>query len=312
MDIEMINKFLKVVISAVILAASGYASKASAIFVESELSLTTYEWSATCYDCKDGNLINKRPEDPELWKGVTGSITLSDYTLGDAITSTNFVSFAYTGVSQFLPMFTVGTGEGFDFTTAFVGGALYTNAELTLELLGYNSSPAPREPSYSAIPTLEDLVDDYDADTQGTKWNATMACLRRAPSLPNLPEVLKARKRRNMQECLDNADAAFDEMNDAIEDAEDDIRDLNSYNAVKKIKYEQSMEAHIRAMAVNIAPTEWSFGRNEGESLDIGSAFVVRVLKPIAPPSQVSAPATLAIFALGLMGLASRRFKKQA
>jgi hypothetical protein len=39
MDIEMINKFLKVVISAVILAASGYASKASAIFVESELSL---------------------------------------------------------------------------------------------------------------------------------------------------------------------------------------------------------------------------------------------------------------------------------
>ena len=33
---------------------------------------------------------------------------------------------------------------------------------------------------------------------------------------------------------------------------------------------------------------------------------------PPPPPSVVSGPNTLAIFALGLMGLASRRFKKQS
>jgi len=297
----MINKFLKVVISAVILAASGYASKASAIFVESELSLTTYEWSATCYDCKDGNLINKRPEDPELWKGVTGSITLSDYTLGDAITSTNFVSFAYTGVSQFLPMFTVGTGEGFDFTTAFVGGTLYTNAELTLELLGYNSSPAPREPSYSVIPTLEDLVDDYDADSQRTFDRAFQKCY-----------VDAVFGNVNTRLCIKHAQTAFDEMTEAISEAQDRILMLVLDNEDMKREFDTSEEAYIQAIAINASPKEWSIGRYEDESMDIGDEFVVLGLPPIAPPNQVSAPATLAIFALGLMGLASHRFKKQS
>jgi hypothetical protein len=301
MDIEMINKFLKVVISAVILAASGYASKASAIFVESEPSLTTYEWSATCYDCKDGNLINKRPEDPELWKGVTGSITLSDYTLGDAITSTNFVSFAYTGVSQFLPMFTVGTGEGFDFTTAFVGGTLYTNAELTLELLGDNSSPAPREPSYSVLPTLEDLVSGYDADSVGTYESTLIAC-----------RFNFSGNRWQENECRGNAEIAWFEMREAIGAAEWHILQITVSNAEMRSEYEKSNASYIQQMLVTVTPAGWGFGPFPEQISDFGIEFKVLGLPTNASPNQVTAPATLAIFALGLMGLASRRFKKQS
>jgi hypothetical protein len=299
MDIEMINKFLKVVISAVILSASGYASKATAIDIVSELSLTTYEWSATCYDCKDGNLINERPDDPMLWKEVTGSITLSDYTLGDDITSDNFYSFAYTGVSQFLPMFTVGTGESFDFTTQAVSGKLLANADLTLEVLAMNNTPAPRAPLYLVPPRIESLVEDYDADYYLTFMNALQSC----SSSFSEPEL---------DECYQEADLAYDNMHDDIADAEDFIRSFNSSNELLKAEYETELELYVKVIKLSVAPSDWSFGRFEGESLDIGSGFVVMGLPPVMPANQVSAPATLAIFALGLMGLGLRRINKQS
>jgi hypothetical protein len=92
MDIEMINKFLKVVIAAVVLSASGYASKASADLVESELTLTTYQWSATCYDC-NWDIMGATP-DEKYWTKVNGSITLDNYTFGTDISLDNFVSFS--------------------------------------------------------------------------------------------------------------------------------------------------------------------------------------------------------------------------
>jgi hypothetical protein len=306
MDIEMINKFLKVVIAAVVLSASGYASKASALSIESELSLTTYDWSATCYDCKDGNEINKRPEDPTLWKGVTGSITLSDYTLGDAITSTNFVSFAYTGESQFLPMFTVGAGEGFDFTTVQVAGTLFANAELTLDLLGSNTSAAPREPVLRLIPTLEDMVQGYDSDYQGTWERAQQDC-----------EDLYAGSNgegpnSNMAECIGAADDVRHYIESAIRDANDEINYLTQMNDHDENQYERAQASYVSEIQLSISPKLWSFGRYEGNLLDIGSGFEVLGLPPVMPANKVPAPATLAIFALGLMGLGLRRFKKQS
>jgi hypothetical protein len=216
MDIEMINKFLKVAITTVVLSVSSYASKASQILlIGLEPSNTTYEWSATCYDCKEGNAINIRPDDQTLWQGVTGSITLKDYTLGDAITGTNLISFAYTGVSQFLPMFTIGTGEGFGFRAADVDGTLNAYGELTLEL--------------SAERYAAPIMESYD---------------------------------------------------------------------------------YFDFLEISITPEDWSF--SEDVPMDIGTQLRVMGLPPVIPANKVSAPATLAIFALGLMGLGLRRIKKQS
>jgi len=302
----MINKFLKVVISAVILAASGYASKASALSIESELSLTTYDWSATCYDCKDGNEINKRPEDPTLWKGVTGSITLSDYTLGDAITSTNFVSFAYTGESQFLPMFTIGADEGFDFTTVQVAGTLFANAELTLDLLGSNTSAAPREPVLRLIPTLEDMVQGYDSEDQGAWDRAKQDCedLYGGFDYDQLPY-------HTWENCWIDSYNYYRAQN-AIDYAIEEINYLTSMNEHDERQYEIAQASYVSEIQLSISPKLWSFGRYEGNLLDIGSGFEVLGLPPVMPANKVPAPASLAIFALGLMGLGLRRINKQS
>jgi hypothetical protein len=53
--------------------------------------------------------------------------------------------------------------------------------------------------------------------------------------------------------------------------------------------------------------------RNSSDTTDNGVGLVlVRDLGYITPPVEATAPSTLAIFGLGLIGLASRRFKKQA
>jgi hypothetical protein len=296
MDIEMINKFLTVVISAVILSASGYANIASATVI-----MTKYVWSAVCYDCANGNVVNVRPDNSKLWKEVTGSITLSDYTLGDDITSANFISFAYTGVSQFLPMFTVGTGESFDFTTQDVKGRLYANADLTLELKALNSAPAPLEPEYSEVPTVESLVGShYNADYEGTLIEELLWC------------DVAMHFTDDKDECNHRAIARRDAMVRDISTAQAEMEGLLAWNAKVKLSYESELSSYINVISVSVSPIEWNIGRYAAESFDIGSGFVVLGLPPIKPANQVSAPATLAIFALGIMGLGLRRIKKQS
>jgi hypothetical protein len=237
MDIEMINKFLKIIISAVILSASGYANIASA-----DVILTEYEWNATCYDCANG------PDDPTLWIGVTGSITLSDYTLGDDITSANFISFAYTGVSQFLPMFTVGTGESFDFTTQAVSGKLYANADLTLELEAISTMPPPSAPTYSDVPTIENLVSDYDPDFENTYNFDLQACI----------DLFYPGTGYAYEGCNDLADNRYRTMINDISDAKYIINSAIYYNNNLKAQYENEKNMYINVLQLSVAPSEIS------------------------------------------------------
>jgi hypothetical protein len=387
MDIEMLNKFLKVVISAVILAASGYANNASADFVETELSQTTFDWSATCYDCKIGNPVNEIPADPTLWKGVTGSITLSDYTLGDAITSANFISFAYTGVSQFLPMFTIGKEEGYDFSLSQVSGTLYANADLTLELVALDRSTHPIEPIYPEPLTLDAIIEGYDADYRDTYYQALMACedardkftcfddalskkyfmiaeiskaedlitkqanevqasklkyelevvawsLNTAPIEPLYPDpftldaiienydadyegtivsdIIRCDGANFYDDCYNAARAKYNLMIAEISNAKNLITKQANEVQATKLKYELALAAYIGDIQLSITPQDWSFGGFNAEKFDIGKGFSIIGLSNTPPVNQVSAPATLAIFALGLMGLGLRRFKKQS
>jgi hypothetical protein len=305
MVIEMINKFLKVVISAVILSASGYANIASAIDIKimptQEPLLTTYEWSATCYDCKNGNIVNVRPDDRTLWKGVTGSITLSDYTLGEAITLNNFISFAYTGESQFLPMFTIGNGIGFDYSPWQVSGTLFANADLTFELTANNNFAPPLRPPVPVQYTLDELRDELYATNHGIFEGALIFC-----DMEFAGVDIHSRDR-----CYLFAVADYNSVIERLLQEEVSVRltYLESY-ADLLLQYDNIMAIYVNQLHLVVSLLHWEFGDYGLANLDVGEEFLVHM--PFARFSTVNEPATLAIFALGLMGLVLRRFKKQS
>jgi len=97
-----------------------------------------------------------------------------------------------------------------------------------------------------------------------------------------------------------------------ISDAKYIINSAIDYNNNLKAQYEMDYYVYINADRVDGSLFEWSYGRCEGEYVDVGYECEVLGRNVVLTANQVSAPSTLAIFALGLMGLGLRRIKKQS
>ena len=268
----MINKFLKVVIAAVVLSASGYASKASADLVVSELTLTTYNWSATCYDCNYDKMGFTPEEDLDLWTEVQGTISLLDYEFGDEINNDNFSSFVYSGVSNWLPTFAVGSSpfEGLDYVVGGISGSIKKDGTFNLSLDVYLSRLAQitveTEPEVNEIRYLPQNI-SININTDGL-WDIT------------------AYEPKQQPMCQGND--IWDSMQNAC---------INEEEA-PPMREEPKLESPVVGIVL----------------LDYGQDFVLSGFDTNnkGPISEVPAPATLAIFALGLMGLGLRRIKKQS
>jgi hypothetical protein len=238
MDIEMLNKFLKVVISAVILSGSGYANIASAFVVDimptQEPLLTTYEWSARCFDCN----YETRGDTPDssMWTDVKGSLTLSDYTIGDDITFNNLYSFIYIGPSIHLP-------NG----------------------LSVGKVESPLQYEYSFVNYFMSYGKIFDDGVVDIKFVLGLT-----------PEVY---------ECEEGID-----------------------NCIARPGGWRYAEASHQVELKNAMNTKWSIKDMELNDFDFGNGFKICDVDCV----EVPAPSTLAIFALGLMGLGLRRIKKQS
>jgi hypothetical protein len=275
MDIEMLNKFLKVVISAVILSASGYANIASAdlVFTPPTTSYTSFQWSATCYDCKGD--IGVMPDDRQDWTPVTGTITLRDYEFGDEINNDNFESFYYEGISEHLPTFGVGNSmiPNIQYSANEISGNLLVDGTFNLFMaaslqpflfvkpLACISDECPPTPPITRIDFPSDLI--IDINTDGL-WDITAY--------------------KPKQLCQGND--FWDPMKNAC---------INEEEA-PPMREEPKLESPVVEIVL----------------LDYGQDFVLSGFDTNnkGPISEVPAPSTLAIFALGLMGLGLRRFKK--
>jgi hypothetical protein len=273
MDIEMINKFLKVVIAAVVLSASGYANIASAFVVEvmptHEPLLTKYNWSATCYDCNYDKMGFTPEEDLDLWTEVQGTISLLDYEFGDEINNDNFSSFVYSGVSNWLPTFAVGGPmlHGYDYDLGNIKGSIKEDGTVNLSFIAnlkhiemVEAAPALDVPKMRYLPyNLLININDGLWDISAYK--------------PVQPE------------CKDN-DFWDPEQNTCVNEEE-----------APPMKEEPKSVSPV--VKIDIV-------------LDHGQDFVLSGFDTNnkGPISEVPEPSTLAIFALGLMGLGLRRFKK--
>jgi hypothetical protein len=270
MDIEMLNKFLKVVISAVILSASGYANIASADLVYTPPSLTSFQWSATCFDC-DYDDMGKRPLDDGLYTNVQGTISLLDYEFGDEISLKNFSSFVYSGKSRWLPTFAVGSSpfEGLDYVVGEIGGSIEKDGTFNLSLdasLLRMTSMVEAKPTVNEIPDLPQGI-FISINTDGF-WDIT------------------AYKPKIQPLCQGN-DFWDPEVNMCVNEEK-----------APPIREEPKFESPVVKL----------------DLLDFGKDFVLSGFETNnkGPVGEVPEPSTLAIFALGLMGLGLRRFKKQS
>jgi len=275
----MINKFLRVALSSLILSymclvQSAYAGPVVDVI---DPGTFTFNWSATCYDCKGD--IGVMPDDRQDWTPVTGTITLRDYEFGDEINNDNFESFYYEGISEHLPTFGVGNSmiPSIQYSANEISGKLLVDGTFNLFMaaslqpflfvkpLACISDECPPTPPITRIDFPSDLI--IDIKTDGL-WDISAY----EPKMPPL--------------CQGND--FWDPVKNAC---------INEEEA-PPMREEPKLESPVVEIVL----------------LDYGQDFVLSGFDTNnkGPISEVPAPSTLAIFALGLMGLGLRRIKKQA
>jgi hypothetical protein len=306
---------LKAMVAGLVLLISGYANISSALPIER----STYDFSATCYDCEVSG-VGSKPSENE-WKKLGGSIILSSYILGDKITNMNFVSFTYDGVSKHLDPFTIGHGDSYDFGLLEVSGNLFADSSIVLNIKSKSNELQPSPPILSEIldPRRVDAyskeIYEYSIFIDEAKNNANDA----EAHLTDCRIALIYEPRGNpCHEYL----AEIDKQNGLVIDYEEDKADrenlktyyissmMEKYNTeldfYHKILYEVNSELFI-----NIdSDGSWVFSSFNQKPVQFGERFVALDLPKV--PAIVTEPTTLTILALGLMGLGSRRFRKQA
>lgn len=320
----MLNKFLKVVIAAVILSASGYASIATAGFVETERSLKMYAWTATCYDC-NWDTMGATPNEEE-WTIVNGTLTLAaDYSFGTAITLENFVSFNYAGESKHLVPFTFGDSSA-DFSVGTISGQLFEDATFNLDITATNTIEAPLPPPQRNIYQPQDVTQELVGliarfiSTRCADIGSDICRDSIVPAGLTLPHNLMTMYVNRQVEQLTTLAADLGERDRVILPNEAqfvattinlappglfNLFVLNSYE-VTLAEYRQTEK---RSLAVSTFGWRISLPGLHVVA-DLGDGFVVDV--PYSVANAVPEPSTLAIFVLGFMGLGLRRIKKQS
>lgn len=285
----MLNKLLKAVIAAVVLSASSYANIASAVPIN-----TTYDWSASCYDCKGD--IRIRPDDPDLWTTVTGSITLADYTIGDTFGMEAFVGFTYEGPSNHVVPFNVTNESCMSGTClANVSGKLFDSNNFFIEL----------------------TFAQFDIRTT----NTLLQLAKRIESYnnPNLQVILSIDERQVIaaNACIQYAEPSivYDNCFDEEIFELNRIADVQNYRNARIIQKYMTLVArdkrlynayffkfakHKQHVKFDLVNADW----------DIGDGLISKDYGTNARYNEVAEPGVLAILALGLMGLSLRRFKK--
>jgi hypothetical protein len=294
MDISMLSKFLKVALNSLILSSICFMQSAYAGFVETPIDPVTFNWSATCYDCNiDDRGIIPNYED---WTEVTGSITLSHYKSGDAIDIENFVSFTYDGLSNHINPFTIGRGPQYSYNLLSIVGTQIDDSLFDLKIEALNDDIPPIEPEYFEILPFDasyqnavDIADIAFSQCVNNSFYPEVFCQNQTRSLFNAKANLKA---HNI--AINTINESFKIANDKLEE------DYN--NRILQ-------DLHARMYIDLDADGTWTFQVND-EILDFGIDFNFDGLQ--VQHSKVSAPPAIVIFALALMGLASRRFKKQS
>jgi hypothetical protein len=294
MDISMLSKFLKVALNSLILSSICFMQSAYAGFVETPIDPVTFNWSATCYDCNiDDRGIIPNYED---WTEVTGSITLSHYKSGDAIDIENFVSFTYDGLSNHINPFTIGRGPQYSYNLLSIVGTQIDDSLFDLKIEALNDDIPPIEPEYFEILP-------FDASYQNAVDIARIAFWRCEINTFD-PEVFCQNQTRNLNNATLNLRAhkiAINTINESFKIANDKLEEDYNNRILQDL--------HARMYIDLDADGTWTFQVND-EILDFGIDFNFDGLQ--VQHSKVSAPPAIVIFALALMGLASRRFKKQS
>ena len=129
--------------------------------------IESYTWNANCIDCYGANIGVANEAGPTF---VSGSIALTDYTVGDNITAENFSSFTYDGQSNWINPFTTSTVNNLTglltdtgalsllFTFQFGG---VTEAEITALTDEYNAAAAAYTQGQRDLQGLHALVAYY-------------------------------------------------------------------------------------------------------------------------------------------------------
>ena len=293
----MLHGFLKVVISSVILLASGFANIASASLIETALSETTYDWSASCYDCSLVKDYRGHQPDDTDWTTVTGSITLSNYTIGDFFDMKALVGFTYDGPSNHVVPLNLTHKSCMDGTClANVSGKLFhnnnffieltyaqfTDREATLLTSRQSRREALRQPTYIELISISDGIElvlkKCEKYADRDKYNICEKFQN------NKIDNINEKRQIKNQDKLKKYDRKLNKI-------------IDKYDRYFNKKAKDPMNVFF-----NNVDGEWSIG-GENMPWDFGTS---------AKLSTVSEPSALVIFALGLIGLSFRRFKKQS
>jgi hypothetical protein len=313
----MIHNFVKAVASSLILSVMTYTHIASADVIES-----TFEWSATCYDC---NYFNRgtQPSDEGLFTVAGGSITLKDYTIGANISLDNFVSFNYDIKSMHLLPFTIGTGGEGTFSIVSVAGTVFGDATLTLSMAAISNLPVPPPPQ---APSFGRHTNDP------TTGELLMAIAHARADLAMFNELnnLEYRETPSNDSLVEEWESLTKKVMEADEAYATWINELSPFQSPM---IQQELARYLVALdewttlydvpaTVEFAAEvngDWRIdaGLSRGlelETFDFGVGIEVVAGLPGKPkgPTLVPTPPSFAIFALGLIGLASRRFMRQS
>jgi hypothetical protein len=310
----MIHNFVKAVASSLMLWVMTYTHIASADVIES-----TFEWSATCYDC-NYSTRGEQPIDEGLFTVAEGSITLKDYTIGADISLDNFVSFNYDIASMHLLPFTIGTGGDDTFSIKSVSGAVFGDATLTLNMTAISNALVPPQP----------LAPRFDRHNDPKSEELARA---RAIATRNLALFMDNNKLERYEKPSDPAlRYEWNSLTEKVEIAEKAYAKWIDIDGPKQSPtFLAEVDAHQVAwdewymlhgvparveFAANIDGS-WRIDAGIGrqlETFDFGAGIETVAGLPGKPtgPTPIPTPPSFALFALGLIGLASRRFMRQS
>jgi hypothetical protein len=247
--------------------------------------------------------MGERP-DETLWTQVTGSITLSNYTVGDVIDKTNFDSFSYGGVSLHLPMFTISANDLAAFSMFTVSGMVRADAVLDIDILANIKDPLDYPATPSSVIRLSALEQQVTSFSYLIYWfmSECYDYYARSPSASGTAEA----------NCPYEHGGLY--LLDEINRVEHEMTLLYPLIKVEQAAYDLAVfdyESQIRSIMFLSDSDDWAIKEGTFYSdRDFGYGLLVTNLPVVV--DSVPEPSTLAIFALGLMGLASRRFKKTA